>query len=251
MADLAARDYARLFDLAVAVLDADAGETPLPLVAREISTCLRGDFGAFACLEPAANAGRMTALPERLRHLPPDVFPRRIDEHPMTRHYVGTGDTTPRTLGEVDPDRSWRRSADYHRLREATGVTQQIVILLHAAPGFLRSVTVARVGGRDFGARDRAVARRLQPLLIRVDNHLRELRRVRPEAGSHDLTPRELTVLALLAGNLTAAAIARRLGVSVSTVNTHLERIYRKLGTNNRLTTVLMAHEAALIPRRR
>lgn len=127
---------------------------------------------------------------------------------------------------------------------------------LNAAQGYLRGFVIARTDGRDFTARDRAAARQLQPLLVRVDNHLRELRRIRSllpdpqgcRASAYGLTPRQTTVLALLADNLTAASIAHRLGISVSTVNTHLERLYRKLGTNNRLTTVLLRFDPASAP---
>ncbi|MFI7413540.1 LuxR C-terminal-related transcriptional regulator [Streptomyces sp. NPDC049627] len=55
-----------------------------------------------------------------------------------------------------------------------------------------------------------------------------------------------MTVLGLLAEGLTAAAIAHRLGMSVSTVNTHLERIYCKRDSCDRLTTVLRARELHL-----
>ncbi|MEV6598250.1 AAA family ATPase [Actinoplanes sp. NPDC051346] len=71
---------------------------------------------------------------------------------------------------------------------------------------------------------------------------------VSPEAALR-LTPRELSILRLLAESLTAAAIARRLGISPGTVHKHLGRLYRKLGTTDRLATVLRAREAGLLPR--
>lgn len=46
-------------------------------------------------------------------------------------------------------------------------------------------------------------------------------------------------MLVLLSEGATAAAIRRRLGISVSTVNSHLEHLYHKLNTNDRLITVL------------
>ncbi|EWM17261.1 response regulator transcription factor [Kutzneria sp. 744] len=63
------------------------------------------------------------------------------------------------------------------------------------------------------------------------------------------LTPRELTVLALAAESLTAEAIARRLGIATGTVQKHLENAYRKLGTGDRLTSVLRAQALGLLPR--
>lgn len=44
-------------------------------------------------------------------------------------------------------------------------------------------------------------------------------------------------MLQLSAEGLTAASMARRLGISTHTVNKHLENSYRKCGTRDRLTT--------------
>jgi DNA-binding CsgD family transcriptional regulator len=66
-------------------------------------------------------------------------------------------------------------------------------------------------------------------------------------ATKHNLTPRELTVLIYLGSGLTASTIARRIGVSIYTVNKHLENLYRKLGTSDRLTTVLHAQSLGLL----
>jgi DNA-binding NarL/FixJ family response regulator len=65
--------------------------------------------------------------------------------------------------------------------------------------------------------------------------------------GGHRLTQRELTVLAVLAEGLTADAIARRLDISPRTVHRHLQHLYRKLGTTDRLATVLRAKALGLV----
>jgi DNA-binding NarL/FixJ family response regulator len=66
-------------------------------------------------------------------------------------------------------------------------------------------------------------------------------------AKAYGLTPRECDVLALLAESLTAAAIARRLGIRAGTVHKHLAALYRKLGTSDRLATVLRARALGLV----
>ena len=63
----------------------------------------------------------------------------------------------------------------------------------------------------------------------------------------HSLTPRELMVLALLSEGLAAKAIAHRLRVSSRTVHKHQENLYRKLGTSDRLGTVLLAQRLGLV----
>jgi DNA-binding CsgD family transcriptional regulator len=203
----------------------------------------------------------MIALPRQLADLPVRVFaPDDIHQHPLTRYYSIVGwSHGPQSLAAVDTDRAWRRGPDFHRLNAATGATDLLTVLLRAPAGMIRNFVIARIGGRDFRNWELRIAARLQPLLVGVDNHLHEYARLRAAlpggvipadpVAVYGLTPRELTVLALLAESLTAAAIARRLAIGVSTVNTHLERIYRKLGTNDRLTSVLLARDAGLVPR--
>ena len=60
------------------------------------------------------------------------------------------------------------------------------------------------------------------------------------------LSSRELDVLRLLCSDLDGPAIARRLHVSLSTVRTHTQHVYAKLGVNNRRAAVRRAHQLNL-----
>jgi DNA-binding NarL/FixJ family response regulator len=64
-----------------------------------------------------------------------------------------------------------------------------------------------------------------------------------PSPGGPDLTPREETVLAAVAGGLTTKAISQDLWLSEHTVKFHLTNIYRKLGVSNRSAAVRYAFE--------
>jgi LuxR family transcriptional regulator, maltose regulon positive regulatory protein len=62
------------------------------------------------------------------------------------------------------------------------------------------------------------------------------------------LTDRELVVLRLLATTLSQPEIAHELYVSVNTVRTHIQGIYRKLGVASRQEAVATAREHQLLP---
>lgn len=63
------------------------------------------------------------------------------------------------------------------------------------------------------------------------------------------LSSRELDVLRYLGSDLDGPAIARELGVSLSTVRTHTQHVYSKLGVTNRRAAVRRAHQLNLFSR--
>lgn len=59
--------------------------------------------------------------------------------------------------------------------------------------------------------------------------------------AAEPLTPRELAIVHLVGQGLGNKEIARRLGVSVATVRTHLSKVYDKLGSESRVGLALLA----------
>jgi DNA-binding CsgD family transcriptional regulator len=278
MTDLSSRDYERMVDLAVALLDSPQPGPPWSHVIGEIIEPLHGEMIALVDLQWAGTGRVEACAPDeleagrgRVEACAPDeleldaLFGRQLHEHPFVGHYIQVESTPdgpyfePVTTNDLIDELSWRSTPSYSDMRSTLGVTRQLSLPLRASPGAHRGFVIAR-NGRDFTDHDRAFARRVQPLFGRIDSHLLELQRLREfappgpaacreeRAAAVGLTPRELTVLALLAEGLTAAAISRRLAISYRTVNTHLENLYRKLGTADRLRTVLLAQDLGLVP---
>lgn len=105
-----------------------------------------------------------------------------------------------------------------------------------------------------------AMARLLQDLASspqepQVKAYLRQLLQTfaTPSAASssellyEQLSPQEVRVLRLLATGLSAAQIARQLIISVTTVRTHIQSIYRKLQVNNKVEASLAARSLNLL----
>lgn len=69
----------------------------------------------------------------------------------------------------------------------------------------------------------------------------------RPSPPGHDLTQRERDVLALIVEGLNNPDIAERLGVSRSTVKTHVSNILSKLGVTSRIEAVTLALQHKLV----
>jgi two-component system nitrate/nitrite response regulator NarL len=61
------------------------------------------------------------------------------------------------------------------------------------------------------------------------------------------LSPREQEVLRLIAEGSSAPEIARQLHLSPSTVKTHLQSLYEKLGVSDRAAAVASAMRAGLL----
>ena len=68
-----------------------------------------------------------------------------------------------------------------------------------------------------------------------------------PRPGPAALSPRELTIIRLVAVGRTTKEIASTLGISQRTVNWHLSEVFAKLGASSRAEAVALALEAKAI----
>lgn len=69
-----------------------------------------------------------------------------------------------------------------------------------------------------------------------------------PAAERTGLTPREVDVLAAVAGGATNTAVAELLGLRPETVKSYLRSAMRKLGTHTRMEAVVAARRAGVLP---
>ncbi|WP_045301829.1 helix-turn-helix transcriptional regulator [Saccharothrix sp. ST-888] len=250
------RDYERVLDLVVAVLETDEPETLWNLLAEHLLDVFGSRTVSITEMHRTHRRARTEGwAPQRIGPAISEHVERQIrQQHPLIG-YLSAGEVRPVSVAGICS--GWRGSACYDEAYQAFGTTHQLGLPLATARHTIRTIVLSR-RGTDFGARRLAMADRIQPLLVGADrqqHRLRQLRDAAAAAGAGDtvqraagygLTPRELTVLSLLTEGLTAAAIARRLAISPHTVNRHLEGIYRKLDTDNKVSAVRMAHRLGL-----
>lgn len=74
-------------------------------------------------------------------------------------------------------------------------------------------------------------------------------REIRRRSGDHErlLTPREHEILRLTADGMSAPDIARKLHLGATTVKTHLQRVYEKLGVSDRAAAVAEAMRRGIL----
>ncbi|MBW0105765.1 LuxR family transcriptional regulator [Pseudonocardia sp. KRD291] len=176
--------------------------------------------------------------------------------HPLLRYHLSTGLGTCLQIEDVPSGIADRRMVNDWRARGRRwgGVQAQASIPVLWEPGGRRSFVIGRTD--VYTAQEMALMRRLQRLLAGLDRQIGVFSswsaRTGPDAfdtaEAVRLTPRELAVLELLARSLTAAAIARKLGVAERTVHKHLQRVYTKLGAADRMGAVFRAQSIGLLP---
>jgi DNA-binding NarL/FixJ family response regulator len=127
-------------------------------------------------------------------------------------------------------------------LRDELGEDLPILFVSGERPESFDRVAGLLVGGDDYLAKPLALDELLTRARLLID-------RPPAAAGGDDfgLTEREQQVLALLAEGLSPAQIADELVISSSTVGTHVEHIYSKLGARTRAHAVGIAYRHGLL----
>jgi len=177
-----------------------------------------------------------------------ELFQQHLGEHPLLRHYQATGDLAARRISDVVSDRQFRSLGLYRDFYRPAGVDHQLVVSVPAPHGGVISVALNRCH-RDFSDEQRELIDLLRPHLSQAAAIAALLSQPAPQVpcaadGTRLLTPRQTRILQLVAAGNSDRAVARALGLSVRTVHTHLQHVYRALGVTSR--TEALAHVRAL-----
>lgn len=182
-----------------------------------------------------------------LSHIPSEWFERYISENyvvddPVARRCFATSE--PFAWSEAPYDEQHEPRS--HRIMQEArsfGLAEGFCVPMHLEGGALGGVSFS---GQSLRLDPRA-RRELHMLAFYAYSRLRAIQLDRPRPGPKAITAREAEVLTWVASGKTAAEIAEITGLSQRTVNQHCENAQKRMGTNNRLHTVVEAIRHKLI----
>jgi DNA-binding CsgD family transcriptional regulator len=230
----------------------------LAAAARCIRTAVPGDIVALGWTAVDLSTGPPTAEPDSIWFDPPDVqlsieaHAAVMSDHPVPLSYLANPrNITPRRISDCSSDLAWRNTRTYQEVFHPMGSRHELAIVTPTG----RSWFITRAGP-DFSDADVTMASGLQPILTILDQFYSasgvhavggdgaQVEEARQRAG---LTVRELDVLTLLAVGYSAQQIARLRRISPRTVRKHLEHVYSKLDSHDRLLAVNKAHALGML----
>jgi DNA-binding CsgD family transcriptional regulator len=176
-----------------------------------------------------------------------DGVGRLLDEHPLYRWYTSQPDWSPVRISDVIPWERFRRTRLLTEVLAPVGACHMIAIMLiPPSSGQFVYFGTSRADP-DFTDGELLLCRSLQPCLVGLYTTLTLAEHTSQPGETMTLTRREHAVLGYLADGLTAEAIARRMSTRPATVRKHLQNLYAKLGTSDRLGAVIRGRDLGLL----
>ncbi|MFI9240825.1 response regulator transcription factor [Streptomyces sp. NPDC053079] len=254
MTSLNMHDYEALLQLATQIIDPRAPGTPRLQLGEQLAELFQAEAIAITEVNFRNCSSRYWGgYPSCLFFdIGPTLpgFHSYVLGHPVVQCYRSCRIASSVRVSDVLPLKAWKASSAYGFLQDSIGMAHQLILPLSIHPEKQCAVAVMRTS-TDFSDRDLEVAQRLEPLLAAAYANQRLQEAQAPQKTLPDpdvrLTPREMQILKLWPLGLTAVAIARRLGVSVRTVEKHSENLRNKLNARDRVSAVVRAQALGMI----
>jgi len=215
---------------------------------RCLEESFAGSLVSFNRIDLARRTGAAAFRPYRAElDQAVDGVGRLLDEHPLCRWYTSQQDWSPVRISDVMPWERFRRTRLLAEVLAPAGACHMIAIML-IPPSTGQFVYFGTTrADPDFTDDELELCRSLQPCLVALYTALTLAEHTSPPRETVTLTRREHAVLGYLADGLTAEAIARRMSTKPTTVRKHLQNLYAKLGTSDRLGAVIRGRDLGLL----
>jgi DNA-binding CsgD family transcriptional regulator len=175
-----------------------------------------------------------------------ESWPRLAHQNPLIQRIEATGDGRAYRFSDQVTREEFHALDLYREIYSELGVEYQIAFTLPSERGHLIGVALSR-SERDYTDAERDLLNLGRPFLIQAYRNMLAFEALQAapaptgalaEAG---LTAREAEVLELVAAGQRDQDAASALGLSVRTVQKHLQNSYRKLGVDSRTQAIARA----------
>jgi DNA-binding CsgD family transcriptional regulator len=267
MVTLTSADRERLSEILLQIYAADGVED---FRSRALAVVRRLFGGELVCHNELnlANGDSLSVLSEPLedfQHLRPAFF-EHVEDHPSVQHHLTAdgGETGAVKISDFLCQRQWRNSGIYSEFYRPLADVRYQLTIGQKIDESLVFFAVSRQH-RDFTEEERALLTMLRPHFIQAYRNAKcrsalEDLRARRAGNDHDggldgdalvfglmhrfrLSRREAEVLVQIGKGKTNSEVAETLGISVSTVKTRLENVFRQLGVKTRTAAALRVLE--------
>ena len=173
------------------------------------------------------------------------AFDRHFSAHPLVRYHAQAHGAYAHRISDSLSEAQFRASALYGDYYRRVGLSHALALPVKMDGHELVSFVLNRQG-HDFADRELALLDALRRPLAQVFARLcavpRPAAAIDPQTvARYGLTPREIQVLQWVALGKTDRDIGLLLECSPNTVHKHLQRVYTKLGVENRTAAVMRA----------
>jgi LuxR family transcriptional activator of bioluminescence operon len=181
---------------------------------------------------------------------------------PWHEHYLSEGyndiDTTLHDLSKsilpiqwsLEEQTSFAKSQREQKMRVdsiAFGATAGLSIPIHAPDVELGCMNLVQMHHQNWLDKRHSIQNELHILSTHYFEHLRKQTfHIRPVSRNPYLSPREQQCLSLTKKRYSVEEIANQLGISIRTVNFHIQNINKKLGANNKYESVNIAESLSI-----
>jgi DNA-binding CsgD family transcriptional regulator len=211
---------------------------------RALRTTVPADWVSLNAIGPEPGDVWFLSVPEPPAELVV-AFQRHAHQNPLVQRFLRTQDGRAYRFSDVVTPAALRRLDLFREVYARLGVEHQIALTLPSRPGHVLGIALSR-RAHDFSDAERELLNRARPYLIQCYRTVLAFADLREVAARHapesvverlardGLTAREAQIVRLVALGRSNQAVADELGLSVRTVQKHLEHAFRKLGVGRR-----------------